>query len=167
MVRIEVDDGADPSLLWPVYDAVFGDQPDEQTWRAGAWDRHAARDGFRLARAFDGASVVGFAYGYTGERGQWWTDHAAAVLEPEVAASWLGGHFELVSLGVLAASRQNGIGRGLLRVLQDAATHERMVLQTAADPDDPARRLYGSEGWQVLGPGVGAATVVMGRRRAL
>ena len=164
MVLIEVDGRGDPAALWPVYDAVFGDQPDEQTWRADVWDRHAARDGFRLAQAFDGDALIGFAYGDTGERGQWWTDNAASVLEPDVADAWLGGHFELVSLGVLAASRRHGIGRRLLRALQDAAPHERLVLQTTADPDDPARRLYGSEGWEVLGPGVGAETVVMGRR---
>ena len=71
----------DAHELWPVYDAVFGDQVDERTWRSQVWDRHAARAGFLLARAYvespdGGPQLVGFGYGYTGERGQWWTDRA-------------------------------------------------------------------------------------------
>ena len=78
-----------------VYDAVFGDQPDLATWRAEVWDRHAARAGFRLVLAREDGRLVGFAYGYTGERGQWWTDRAAEALPPEspppgsaVTSSW-------------------------------------------------------------------------------
>ncbi len=55
---------------------------------------------------------MGFAYGYTGEHGQWWTDQATRVLAPDVAAEWLGGHFDLVSLGVLEeARRADWVGR--------------------------------------------------------
>ena len=71
--------------VFEVYDAVFGDRPDEAAWRTGVWDRHAARAGFRLARAYDGPRLVGFGYGYTGEPGQWWTDQAARVLPHPVA----------------------------------------------------------------------------------
>src|SRR5689334_14530925 len=102
------EDGAE---LWPVYEAVFGDQPDYRTWREAVWDKHTARSGFRLARAYRGDCLVGFAYGYTGQSGQWWTDNARKVLEPEVAEAWLGGHFELVSIGVTVAARHSGIGR--------------------------------------------------------
>ena len=157
---------ADAVELWPVYRSVFGDHPDIGTWREKVWDRHVARDGFRLARAYDGAALVGFAYGYTGERGQWWTDRAREVLEPDVASSWLGGHFELVSIGVVAAARSRGVGRSLMRALLDGLPHDRLLLMTTSDPDDPARRLYGSEGWQVLGPGVGERTVIMGKHVA-
>lgn len=34
---------------------------------------------------YDADALVGFAYGYTGEVGQWWTDSAREVLEPQVA----------------------------------------------------------------------------------
>ncbi len=86
---------SDTEELWPVYDAVFPDQADYVGWRVALWDRHAARAGFRLARARDGDRLVGFAYGYTGDRGQWWTDQAARVLPPRrprpgwvVTSSW-------------------------------------------------------------------------------
>ena len=120
--------------VFEVYDAAFGDQPDYAAWRRGIWDRHAARDGFRLARAHDGERLVGFAYGYTGEHGQWWTDQAAALLDVEVAEEWLGGHFELVSIGVLDAVRGQGVGRALLTGLTEG------LPQRALGADDDGGR---------------------------
>lgn len=156
---------ADTAALWPVYDAVFGDQPDMETWRSTVWDRHTAREGFRLARAYDETGLVGFGYGYTGARGQWWTDRAFEVLPPETAQSWLDGHFELVSIGVLPDRRRNGVGRSLLRALTADLPHERWLLMTSADPADPARRLYAAEGWTVIGPGLRDDRVIMARGR--
>ena len=156
---------ADAVELWPVYDAVFGDHSSYDAWREEVWDRHAAREGFRLARARVDGELVGFAYGYTGRRGQWWTDHVAEVLPPEVAEEWLGGHFELVSIGVLPEARGRGVGDTLLTELTSDLPHERWLLMSTDDEDDPARRLYARHGWEVLGPGIGAGTVVMGRAR--
>jgi GNAT superfamily N-acetyltransferase len=150
--------------IWPVYHSVFGDHPTMEAWRSAAWDRHRVRDGFRLALAYDGDTLVGFAYGYTGETGQWWTDHAREVLAPEVADAWLGGHFELVSVGVVEGARGAGIGRGLIKAITDGLAHDRLLLMTTSDDEDPARRLYASEGWRVIGPGIGEATVIMGKR---
>jgi ribosomal protein S18 acetylase RimI-like enzyme len=160
----EVDDTG-TAELWPVHDAVFGDQPDLATWRATVWGRHMARDGFRLARTYDRQGLAGFAYGYTGEHGQWWTDQVARSLAPEVADAWLGGHFELVSIGVLPRARRQGLARGLMDTLTGGLPHERWLLMTSADPDDPARRLYAAQGWSVLGVGTGDDRVVMGRSR--
>jgi ribosomal protein S18 acetylase RimI-like enzyme len=157
---------ADTAELWPVYDAVFGDHPSYDAWRAEVWDRHAVREGFRLARVRRDGELVGFAYGYTGRRGQWWTDHVAQVLDPAVAAEWLGGHFEIVSIGVLPAARGAGVGGSLFESLTEGLPHERWLLTTTADEGDPARRLYARHGWAVLGPGIGAGTVVMGRINA-
>jgi GNAT superfamily N-acetyltransferase len=168
-VRFRVDESVttwDGQTLWPVYDAVFGDQPNYQTWRGAVWDRHCARSGFRVARAYADDALVGFAYGYTGEYGQWWTDNAQKVLDPDVAEAWLGGHFELVSIGVLETARGGGIGRRLMRLLLEGLPHERLLLMTTSDASDPARRLYGSEGWQVLGPGISDGQVIMGRHMA-
>ena len=134
----------DTRELWPVYDAVFGDQTDYRSWRDDVWHRHVPREGFRLARAYDDDRLVGFGYGYTGERGQWWTDQAATVLDDEVADEWLGGHFELVSIGVLAEARGAGVGAALLATITDGLPHERWVLMTTGDADDPARHLYAS-----------------------
>jgi ribosomal protein S18 acetylase RimI-like enzyme len=161
---------ADTEELWQVYDAVFGDRPDIDSWRSTTWDLHVARAGFRLARAFDAAGdggrrLVGFAYGYTGEHGQWWTDEATKVLAPDVAAEWLGGHFDLVSLGVLEEARGRGLGRTLLREVTRDLPNPHWTLMTSADAEDPARHLYASEGWQVIGPGLSDGQVTMGRRR--
>jgi ribosomal protein S18 acetylase RimI-like enzyme len=167
MVRFRLDDSVaeiDGVAVWTVYESVFGDFPDYETWLEAVWNKHIARKGFRLVRAYDADILVGFAYGYTGEHGQWWTDGALKVLEPDIADAWLGGHFELVSIGVLYASRRGGIGRGLMHVLLEGLPHERLLLMTSSDPSDPARRLYASEGWHVLGPGIGDEKVIMGRR---
>jgi GNAT superfamily N-acetyltransferase len=150
--------------LWPVYESVFDDYSDYQAWYEAVWDKHSTRKGFRLVRAYDADVLVGFAYGYTGEHGQWWTDNARKVLEPEVAETWLGGHFELVSIGVADVARRGGIGRGLMRLLLQGLPHEHLLLMTSSNSSDPARQLYASEGWRVLGPGMGDATVIMGRR---
>jgi hypothetical protein len=91
-------------------------------------------------------------------------NNARKVLASEVADAWLGEHFELVSIGVGDAARRGGVGRGLLHALLEGLPHERLLLMTSSDPSDPARRLYASQGWHVLGPGVGNATVIMGRR---
>jgi ribosomal protein S18 acetylase RimI-like enzyme len=155
----------DDRALFEVYDAVFGDQPDYVAWRSGVWRRHAVREGFRLVRAYDGDRLVGFGYGYTGERGQWWTDQVATRLGHVVAAEWLGGHFELVSIGVLDRSRGTGVGRGLLERLTQGLPHDRWLLMTTAHADDPARHLYARAGWEVIGPGLRHDQVVMGRRR--
>lgn len=165
-VRLGVDPVAleDELELWHVYDAVFGDRPSFDAWRTDVWDRHKSRDGFRLARAYVGDDLVGFAYGYTGQPGQWWTDTIRGVLARDVADEWLGGHFELVSIGVLEQARGSGVGRELLRCITANLPHERWLLMTTSDSADPARRLYSSEGWHVLGPGIGDGQVVMGKR---
>jgi len=166
VARIEVIQratDADDAAVWSVYHAVFGDHPTFDAWREAVWDRHRVRVGFRLALAFDDHAVVGFAYGYTGEPGQWWTDNARQVLAPDVADAWLGGHFEVVSVGVLASARKAGHGRRLLRGLVDGLEHDRLLLMTTADGSDPARRLYASDGWRVIGPDIGEDTVIMGK----
>jgi GNAT superfamily N-acetyltransferase len=150
--------------LWPVYQSAFGDYAEVDIWRECAWDIHSARRDFRVARAFRDGAVVGFAYGYTGDAGQWWTDHARMALRPDVADAWLGGHFELVTIGVIESARRAGIGRALMRAVLEGVPGRRLLLMTSAEPTDPARRLYASEGWEVLGPGIGEGTVIMGKR---
>jgi ribosomal protein S18 acetylase RimI-like enzyme len=166
-VRFTVDDGdtaPDGIAVWPLYRSIFADRPVFEAWRDDVWERHRRRPGFRLVRAYDGGDAVGFAYGCTGGSGHWWTDNARTVLAPDVAGAWLGGHFEVVTLGVSASARGAGIGRGLLRALTAGLPHDRLLLMTTADDADPARRLYVSDGWRVIGPGIGPATVIMAKR---
>lgn len=169
MDGIRIDEAvsdADVAALWPVYDAIFGDHSDLEAWRASVVDKHFGRSGFRLARAYDGDRLIGFGYGYTGERGQWWTDNASRVLAPEIADAWLGGHFELVSIGVVEDLRGRGTGRRLLECLTADLPHRRRLLMTTADESDPARRMYAADGWQVIGPGLGADQVIMAKGQA-
>src|SRR3954451_13028921 len=130
MPQVRVDDAVSEETaaeLWPVYDSVFGDHADRASWQQSVLDKHSVREGFRLARAYDDDSLVGFAYGYTGHRGQWWTDNVRPLVDPEVAESWLGGHFELVSIGVVPAARGRGIARGLMHALLRGLPHERLL----------------------------------------
>ncbi len=52
-----------------------------------------------------------------------------------------------------------------MRALTDDLPHERWLLMTSADADDPARHLCAGQGWEVIGPGLSDGQVVMGRRR--
>lgn len=142
--------------IWPCYDAVFGDVADYAAWRSDLFERHAGRDGYRLAIATADDQVVGFGWGYVGRRGQYWSDLVHDALERQVAERWVGDHFELVELGVLPAYRRRGLGRALHDRLL-SGVHRRCLLSTADDPDDPAVQLYLRAGWRRLGalrPGV-------------
>ena len=151
--RVETLDGdAAGSYAEPVfalYDRVFGDFPDQDAWREQMYDRHRVRADFRLAVALDDDRLVGFAWGYRGDRGQYWPDLVAEKL-PDIAADWVGGHFEFVELAVEPTSRGNGLGRQLHDALLDGRTGK-ALLGTTSDADDPAVRLYRSRGWRTLG----------------
>ena len=150
--------------VWPCYEQVFGDFADYATWRSDLFERHARRDGYRLAAATDDDQVIGFAWGYVGQRGQYWSDLVHDALPPEVVAQWVGDHFEIVELAVLPGHRRNGLGQMLHDRLLDGVKR-RCLLSTSDDPDDPAVRLYTRSGWRKLGmlrPGV----QVMGLARA-
>lgn len=136
-------------VVWQVYDAAFGDC-DEDTWRTDTYARHLARPDFRLVGAWDGKRLVGFGYGYTGHRGEYWPDKVAEALGPDVAAEWVGGHFELVALAVLPAYQGRRIGARLLDRLMHRLPQERALLSTEVG-DTPAVRLYSSRGWVRLG----------------
>lgn len=57
-----------------------------------------------------------------------------------------------------------GVGAALLERLTRDLPYERWLLMTTADAADPARLLYASHGWQPIGPGLGPAQVILGRR---
>lgn len=113
--------------------------------------QHLTREGFRLATAAVDGALVGFAYGYTGQRGQWWTDKVASLAPAEIVQTWVGGHFELVELAVDPAVQGQGIGARLHDRLLDGLPHDRALLSTYRE-DRPAPRLYRRLGWQLLVP---------------
>lgn len=136
--------------VFRVYDEVFGDRPDETVWRHELFDRHCARDGFRFAAARDEETLVGFAWGYIGRAGQFWSDWVLDALPEELTRTWVGGHFEFVELAVLPDHRRRGYGRRLHDVLLDGVEADRALLSTE-NVDSPAVRLYASHGWRKLG----------------
>ena len=145
-----------------VYAEAFGAGPyfegEEEVRRfaEAALPRHLARRDFRMALAHseeDGA-VVGFAYGYTGEPGQWWHDWVWAQLTPAEAAEW-DGAFEIVELAVRPAAQGQGTGGRLHDALLAGLPHRTALLSTR-DADTPARHLYTRRGWTTLRAGLGA-----------
>ncbi|MEW6047961.1 MAG: GNAT family N-acetyltransferase, partial [Bacillota bacterium] len=113
---------------------------------------HADRDGFRCVVAFLHEAPVGFAYGYTGRRGQWWTEQVARHLDGAKAREWLGDHFELVELHVHPSYQGQGIGGRLHDRLLEGLPHRRALLSTRQGPT-VAVAMYRSRGWElVAGP---------------
>lgn len=133
-----------------VWTETFGPVSDPASWTETVWERHRGRADYRLVVAFEGAVMLGFAWGCTGERGQFFSDLLVERLG-SAADDWVGGHFELVELAVIPAARAQGLGRALHDALLADLPHPRALLCTAVDPTDPAVRLYTSRGWQRVG----------------
>lgn len=133
-----------------VWSAVFGAVENSDEWTSSLWDRHRTRAGFRLTLARERGQLLGFAWGYTGERGQYWPDLISREMGSRVDG-WIGGHFEFVELAVIPEARQRGIGALLHDALLAAVPHARALLATTDHIDDPAVRLYRSRGWVSLG----------------
>jgi len=134
--------------------------------------RHAARDGFRFFAALDDdGRVAGFAYGYTGGAGQWWTDRVAAALDEAARREWLEpAHYEVVELHVRPEDQRTGLGTRLLDTLLDGLPHRQALLSTQVD-NAKARPFYEKHGWELVvpelsfGPGY-APFCVYGKRLA-
>lgn len=114
-----------------VYRPAFGEPPyrygqtQVREFQQEVLARHVGREGFRLMVARVAGRVVGFAYGYTGQRGQWWNDVVARAMPEEVAREWLGGHFEFVELAVAPEFQRCGIGTALHDALLEGLPHPR------------------------------------------
>ena len=110
-----------------------------------AFSFHAALVGEEAA-----AELVGFAYGYVGDRGEWFPDQLAARLPAEVTGEWVGGHFEFVTLAVHPDHEGAGIGTRLHDEVMADAPVERAILMTDSG-ESRAVRLYRDRGWVALG----------------
>jgi ribosomal protein S18 acetylase RimI-like enzyme len=146
---------ADLDAIVEIYRAAFRSPPysagetQVQEFRYEVLPQHVRRRGLRFLVAREAGRIVGFAYGYTGERGQWWTDAVARAMSPERAAEWLGCHFEFAYLAVHPEHQRRGIGGTLHDALLEGLPHRTALLSTL-QAKTPAMRLYRRKGWQVL-----------------
>lgn len=156
-----------------VYQAAFAEPPyfekEEDAARfAASLTRHAQRAGFRCCVAEDSVTgqVLGFAYGYTSQAGQWWYDRVAQVLDQKIIAAWLDGAFEFVELAVIPSMQGHGIGGRLHDALLADLPHRTAILSTY-QAEIAALRLYRRKGWITLlqdyfFPGSDRRMVIMG-----
>jgi ribosomal protein S18 acetylase RimI-like enzyme len=100
-----------------------------------------------------GVETVAFAYGFHGDRGQWWHDLVRSALTvtagPGAAAKWLDDSFEVAEVHVRPEYQHRGIGRQLLFRLTGGLRERTAVLSTM-DAESTARRLYRSLGFTDL-----------------
>ena len=132
---------------------------------------HLDRPGLRtVAASGDDGRLIGVAYGYLGEPGQWWHDQVSAALAPDVAAAWLIGAFEVCELHVRPAEQGRGLGRALLeRLLAGPPAHAAVL--TTPDKETRARTFYRDAGWRdllrgLMFPGDPRAFAVLGKQLA-
>lgn len=130
---------------------------------------HAEYPGYRGVVAVEEGAVVGYAYGYTTEPGQYYHEALRAVLPRSTYGRWLADCFELVELGVVSEARGRGLGGRLHDALLRGLPHATSVLTTGVD-NEPARTLYESRGWEALfepfDPEGGEPMVVYGLARS-
>jgi len=151
---------ADLDALMSVYQAAMGVAAIQLPGRRSIMEAHLANPGFRAiavtaprGTAGSPGPVIAFAYGFHGDRGQWWHDLVCAALTVKSGSAavtqWLGDSFEVAELHVLPAYQRHGIGRRLLYGLTGDRPERTAVLSTM-DANSPARKLYRSAGFTDL-----------------
>lgn len=160
-------------LLWlpailDIYAQVHGLDAGAIAAREEIMRRHFGRRGYRGLIALDTGRLVGFAYGYTGDPGQYWYDKVWAAMTPQQRTKWLEPeHFEFVELAVHPEWQGRGIGGRLHDLLLEGRPESIALLTVRAD-NTRALQLYRKRGWEVVlddfrfGPG-GARYLVMGK----
>lgn len=106
----------------------------------------------RVFGAFAHGKLIGFAYGYRAQPGQWWTDEVTRALElpgADRSRDWLQDAFELCEIHMSPSWQGAGVGRRLLRAITEAQPCGAVVLSTPTGPTRAAA-LYASEGYQAL-----------------
>ena len=154
--RKQIDRTARSSLA-RVYRAAYGDpslpesELDADNFAESTLRRHARRAGFKLVVSVTDGIVSGYGYGFTGKRGQFWSDWLAGAVPAEIVDTWVGDHFELVDMVVDPAFRGNGVAGLLHDHLLDGLPQERALLATVPG-GGAAPRLYEGRGWHVVAP---------------
>lgn len=123
--------------------------------------RHAGYPSFRALHAraevagLAGVTwpVVGFAYGFHGQAGQWWYDAVWSALSSAAGAAetanWLADCLEIAEVHVRQRHQRAGIGTSMLRALTRGRP-ERTAMLSTPDRESTARRLYRRMGFSDL-----------------
>lgn len=155
--------------LRDLHRAALGPGALSDEWAAERLPVHAQRGGFLFLTACGArGELLGFAYGYSGERGHWWADRVAQALTAAQREEWLDlPYFEVAELHVRPAAQRHGIGSRLLAYLLTGQPHDRALLSTQTG-SRKARSFYAKNGWQELASvdfGVGYPPyLVLGRK---
>ena len=138
-----------PAIL-DIYAQVHGLDAQAIAGREVIMRRHFGRRGYRGFIAVAADRLVGFAYGYTGDPGQYWYDKVWAAMIPQQRAEWLKPeHFEFVELAVHPEWQGQGIGGRLHDLLLEGRPEPVALLTVRAD-NTPALHLYRNRGWEVV-----------------
>jgi ribosomal protein S18 acetylase RimI-like enzyme len=152
-----------------VYAAAMKPPAEQLPGRRLIMERHAGYGAFRAITAVQpspegpGAagetpSIIGFAYGFHGQGGQWWHDlvrqAVAGAHGRQAADDWLADSFEIAEVHVLPSHQGQGTGLGMMRHLA-AGRPERTAVLSTRDANTPARRLYRGLGFTDLLTGYG------------
>ena len=163
---------AQSKALADIYRAVFTIPPYRETENDALMfparvARHSAKPGFQclLARDTTRDQIIGLAYGYAAQPGDWWFTQIARVLSTPTDLRWLEDSFHLAELAVIPEWQGQGIGGNLHDTLLRAVTHRHALLSTAQS-EGRAMQLYRARGWNVLCekfifPGTAVEYVVM------
>ncbi|CAM4291628.1 acetyltransferase [Bacillus manliponensis] len=127
--------------------------------------RHIGYEGFKgVAALNEEGLLIGFSYGYTSLKGQFYHDLLKIALSEENNQHWLEDCFECVELSVHTDYRGKGLGTILHNILLENAPNKTSILTTQVD-NDIARRMYNKLNWidvkEPIYPGE-TAYVIMG-----
>jgi ribosomal protein S18 acetylase RimI-like enzyme len=128
-----------------VYGLAMGYPSGLTATRRGYVAGHVHRPGFRAVATLDEqGALLGFGYGYTSLRGQWWHDRVREALRRDARKFWLGDCFEVVELHVRPSAQGAGLGaRQLARLLSLGGGTTTLLSTPEADEQrSRAWRLY-------------------------
>lgn len=168
----QADFRAELDELVAVYAAAMRPEAAQLPGRLSIMERHAGYPAFKgiAATSGDSPQVIGFAYGFRGEVGQWWHDVVRSGIiaagGQSAATAWLADPVEIAEVHVRPECQHRGIGQRLLLTLSGGRAERTAVLSTQ-DDNSPARRLYHGMGFTDLltgfsFPGGGPPYAVMG-----
>lgn len=156
-----------PRIQLPGRRAIMEQHTGYPSFRAVSLRAPAAGPAWRSHRS----PVIAFAYGFHGQRGQWWHDLVRSALTAArggaEAEAWTADSFEIAEVHVRPDHQGHGIGEAMMLRLTSGRP-ERTSLLSTPDADTRARRLYHRLGFTDLltgfnFAGAGPPYAVMGR----